>query len=273
MTPTVLITGAGGSIGGKLRRHFADLGWTLRLLDQDAQGDPAIKTCDLAEWRDDWARQFAGVDAVVHLAGDPSPRASWSAIQRSNIDLTLNVFEAAVRHGAKRLVFASSNWVVAGHRFDETKLTADIEAYPVNPYGVSKLIGERLGRSYAERWGLSVICFRIGYCQRDHGNQPGEHMGWGLWGQRMWLSDRDLCQGFEKAVLAPADLRFAVFNLVSRNDAMRWDIDAARRAIGYEPIDSARPVESDQMRRQTETARHGRRLIESTEAFVQEQRW
>lgn len=273
MAPTVLITGAAGSIGEKLRRHFATLGWELRLLDRDARGDAAIMACDLADWRDDWASRFAAVDAVIHLAGDPSPRASWSSIQRSNIDLTLNVFEAAVRHGAKRLVFASSNWVVAGHRFDEAKLTADIEPYPVNPYGISKLIGEHLGRSYSERWGLSVIGFRIGYCQRDHDNQPGQHMGWGSWGQRMWLSDRDLCQGFEKAVLASSDLRFAVLNLVSRNDGMRWDIDAARQSIGYEPIDSSRPIESEESRRQTDTARHGRRLVEATEAFIQQQRW
>ena len=37
MRRTVLITGAGGNIGTKLRAHFSALGWTLRLLDVDAQ--------------------------------------------------------------------------------------------------------------------------------------------------------------------------------------------------------------------------------------------
>ena len=42
MTKTVLITGALGNLGTKLRDHFATLGWTQRLLDIDAGGDPAI---------------------------------------------------------------------------------------------------------------------------------------------------------------------------------------------------------------------------------------
>lgn len=54
----------------------------------------------------------------------------------------------------------------------------ETDGYPVNPYGVSKLLGERLGRSYFERWGLEVVCLRIGYCQRG-ANRPGPQMGMG----------------------------------------------------------------------------------------------
>ena len=50
MSRTVLITGAGGNIGTKLRAHFSGLGWALRLLDIDARRDPAIQPVDLAEW-------------------------------------------------------------------------------------------------------------------------------------------------------------------------------------------------------------------------------
>jgi NAD+ dependent glucose-6-phosphate dehydrogenase len=268
----VVITGAAGNIGAKLRRHFEGLGWELRLLDAQPGPDKAIRVADLAEWNDAWVAEFRDADAVIHLAANPSPKTSWASAQRLNFDLTLNVYEAAARQGARRLVFASSNWVVAGHRFENWPLTTEVEPYPVNPYGVSKLVGERLGRSYSDRWGLSVICFRIGYCQRDD-NQPGAHMGWGLWGQRMWLSDRDLCQGFEKAVLAAADLRFAVLNLMSRNEGMRWDLEATRDAIGYDPLDRFAPEESDAIRGQTASAFHARRLVEATEAFIQDQRW
>ena len=59
MTKTVLITGAGGNIGAKVRAHFAALGWTLRLLDVNAKGDPAITPCDLATWDDAWVGTFA----------------------------------------------------------------------------------------------------------------------------------------------------------------------------------------------------------------------
>jgi len=107
---------------------------------------------------------------------------------------------------------------------------------------VSKLVGERMGRSYHARWGLSVVCLRIGYCQRGE-NRPGPQMKMGLWGQAMWLSDRDFCQGVERAALAEG-IGFAVVNLMSDNPGMRWDIAATRRILGYAPRDGTAPVPS-----------------------------
>jgi NAD+ dependent glucose-6-phosphate dehydrogenase len=72
---------------------------------------------------------------------------------------------------------------MAGHRPSEGVLTTDMEPYPINPYGVSKLEVERMRRSAHVRHGLSVICFRIGYVQRGD-NNPGTHMGWGVGDRR-----------------------------------------------------------------------------------------
>jgi len=271
MAKTVLITGAGGNIGAKLREHFKTLGWSTRLLDVNAHGDAEIMACDLAVWDERWVRRFEGVDAVVHLAGQPAPWSPWSSIGPLNIDLTLNVYEAAARQGAKRLIFASSNWTVAGHRFADFRLTTDVEPYPVNPYGVSKLIGERLGRSYHDRWGLSVICFRIGYCQRGE-NRPGPHMGWGDWGQLMWLSNRDMCNGMERAVLAEG-VGFAVLNLMSDNPGMRWDIETTKRTIGYAPLDGAAPVVTEAIEQDERSAHDLRRMAERLDEVLQERRW
>lgn len=271
--PHVLITGAAGALGSRLRHHMQSLGWALTLLDREPRGDGAIQAADLAVFHDDWARHFAGVDTVLHLAGDPSPRASWTSAQRNNIDATHNVVEASCRAGVRRMVFASSNWVLAGHRFGTIPLEAATEPYPVNPYGISKLVGERIGRAASELRGLSFIAFRIGYCQRDRDNLPGTQMGWGLWGQRMWLSNRDLCQGFEKAVLAPDTLRFGIFNLVSDNRGMRWRIDDVASALGYVPLDSSEPVETPELGDDTEAALHARRLVEATESLIIQRRW
>lgn len=270
MTRTVLITGAAGNIGTKLRAHFSGLGWTLRLLDINAGNDPAVQAADLAEWND-WVARFAGVDTVIHLAGDPSPQASWASVQRLNIDLTANVYEAAVAHGVRRVVFASSNWLMAGHRPGEGPLTADMEPYPINPYGVSKLVGERMGRSAHERHGLSVICFRIGYAQRGD-NLPGPHMGWGRWGQAMWLSNRDLSQAMERAVVVHG-VGFAVLNLMSENPGMRWDIEATKRTIGYAPRDGVPPVMTEVLEQDERAALDLRRMVERLEGMLLERRW
>jgi NAD(P)-dependent dehydrogenase (short-subunit alcohol dehydrogenase family) len=271
MSRTVLITGAGGNIGSKLRAHFTALGWTLRLLDIDARGDAAIQAADLAEWDDSWVARFAGVDTVIHLAGNPSPQTSWASAQRLNIDLTANVYEAAAAHSVRRVVLASSNWVMVGHRPGDSVLTTDMAPYPINPYGVSKLVGERMGHTAHARRGLSVICFRIGYLQ--HGdNQPGPHMGWGGWGQAMWLSNRDLCQAMERAVLAD-NIGFAVLNLMSDNPGMRWDIETTKRAIGYAPRDGAVPVLTKTAEKNERSANDQRRMAEHLDAVAMERRW
>jgi NAD+ dependent glucose-6-phosphate dehydrogenase len=271
MAPTVLITGATGNLGTKVRRHFETLGWQLRLLDVDARGDDAIVAADLSVWNDDWVDEFTDVDAVVHFAGRPSPRTSWADAVRYNFDLTQNVYEAAARKGAKRVIFASSNWTMAGHRFGDGVLSTDREPFPINPYGVSKLVGERLGRSYHERWNLSVICFRIGYCQRGE-NRPGPHMGWESWGQLMWLSDRDLCNAYERAVLADG-VGFEVLNLMSDNPGMRWDIEATRRAIGYAPQDGAALVLDDGLRADEDNARQMQTGWMDLQEIVAARRW
>jgi len=89
----------------------------------------------------------------------------------------------------------------------------------------------------------------------------------------MWLSNRDLCQGFEKAVLAPDTVRFGVFNLVWNNHSMRWRIDDAASTLGYVPLDSSMPVETGQSAEGTEAALHARRLVETAETLVIRQRW
>lgn len=271
MSRTVLITGATGNIGSKLRSHFSSLGWTLRLLDIEARGDGTIQQADLANWDAAWVARFVGVDTVVHLAGDPSPHASWASVQRLNIDLTANVYEAAAAQGVRRVVFASSNWVMAGHRPGQGVITTDMEPYPVNPYGVSKLVGERMGRSFHERRGLSVICFRIGYAQRGD-NQPGPLMSLSAWGQAMWLSNRDLCQAMERAVLAEG-IDFAVLNLMSANPGMRWDIATTQRTIGYAPQDGAAPVLTDAVKHDERHAHDLRRTIETLETVLQDRHW
>ena len=269
----IVITGGGGSIGQKLKRHFqVQGGHELRLLDVAQGGDPAVQVADLAVWDEAWVRAFEGADAVVHLAGDPRPEASWESIQRLNLDLCFNVFEAAAGR-ARRLIFASSNWVVNGHRFADGPLTPDMPPYPVNAYGASKLVGERIGKLYAERRGLSVICFRIGWCQHTPGNLPGSHMGWGSWGQSMWLSDKDLCQGVEKAVHAPDTLRFAVLNLMSDNQGMRWDLGPTEAAIGYVPIEHATPVVPAEVQAHEEAARDARSFITATESWLLKHKW
>lgn len=237
---TVLITGATGNIGRKLRAYLERTDkYALRFLCLNPENDPSVHTADLSVYSDDWAAAFNGVDTVLLVAADPSPRASWGRIQSRNIDLMLNVMAAAAAHRVRRVVFASSNFVVAGHRFAHDVLSTVMEPAPINAYGASKLFGERVGKMFAERYDMSFIAFRIGVCQRANGNQHGPWIPFGRWGQAMWVSDRDLCRAFEHAI-DDERITFGVYNLVSNNPGMRWEIESLARDLGFEPQDGER---------------------------------
>jgi UDP-glucose 4-epimerase len=259
--PLVVITGAAGNIGTKLRAHFATTGWAVRGFDTSAS--PGVDAADLLA-EGPWTGTLAGADAVIHLAGHASQFCTWAQAQE-NMDMTANLLRAARREGARRVVFASSNWVMAGYRFAEGPITPDLAPHPVNAYGASKLAGERMGRDAAAQ-GLQFLAFRIGYNQRPP-NVPGAHMDMGRWGQQMWLSDRDLCQAFERAVLAE-DVGFAVLNLMSDNPGMRWDIAPTRRAIGYAPRDGWTAVVDATTSRAESLAARARQLATDVEDYL-----
>ena len=237
--PVLLITGAAGNFGRKLSAHFRSKGFELVLLDVAVESDSDV--ADLSRWGD-WHERFAGVDCVIHLAADRRVEASWASVIPNNIDATLNVFEAASRHSVRRVVFASSVWVMRGSADVPASVSEDLTPMPVNAYGASKVAGERIGRFFSETRGLSVICLRSGAVLPGPDNRPGKFLGSVAWEQRIWLSDRDLCRAFELAVSAPDTMRFEIFNVVSDNDGMRWDMSKAERLLGFRPEDSSVPV-------------------------------
>ena len=248
---TVLITGAAGLLGTLLRPHLEDRGYKLRLLDIEPDEEKGILAADFAEYDAAWAGQFAGVDTVVHLAGDPSPWSGWQSITRNNIDGALNALRAAGENGIKRFVFTSSNWVLGDHRFDDVPLTPETPPLPDTPYAQAKLFIERAAKCFGETYGMSVVCLRLGACrQGPAGEHPFESLGWGTWLQHAWLSPGDWCRGAECAITA-AGVDYAIVNLVSRVEGTRWDLDSARASIGYEPADSiGMRLAPDQRRRE-----------------------
>ena len=162
----VLITGAAGRIGSSLVEHLKDR-YRLRvhyhrtIPEQPPVADQVIADVSVYE---QIAPALEGMDAVVHMAGDPSTRASWENVRARNIDGTYNVLEAARRAGCKKVVLASTNHVMG--MYDRDQQWPVYGHQPVRPdslYGVSKAFGEALGRHYHDQFGLSVICLRIGW--------------------------------------------------------------------------------------------------------------
>lgn len=219
----VLLTGAAGTIGTALRERLPALGWELRAFDRDATPDGLVGDVTSPA---DLDAALAGVDAIVHLAGQPT-EAPWPVIREANIEGTFQVFEAARRAGVRRVVYASSNHAV-GFTPVGTEQPADLPPRPDTLYGVSKVFGEALGRYYADRYGMQVACLRIG----TFGPQPTH-----LRSLSTWLSPDDCARLVDVALRAP-DLDYAIVWGVSDNTRRTWSLEAGRR-LGYVPSDDA----------------------------------
>lgn len=232
---TVLITGAAGNLGRKLRAAWADRYEIIAIDAKPDPDDPDLIVADLAEWDADWVDLLDETDVVVHLAANPSEHAPWEELYRPNMDALANVLLAAATAGVERCIFASSNHAMGGYRPASGPITEDLPPIPGNPYGGTKLMGERLGRSVAAAFGITFIGLRIGWCQRGE-NRPETLPD--DWSRSIWLSDRDFVQLLTRAVEAELDPgSFAVVNGTSRNAGTRWSPDAAERLLGYVPED------------------------------------
>jgi uronate dehydrogenase len=159
----LLLTGAAGNLGRQLREPLAQWADVVRLSDiaplDDAAAHEEVVAADLSD-RDAVMSLVEGVDAIVHLGGI-SIDAPFDDLIEANIRGVYNLYEAARRHGAKRVVFASSNHAIGFHPVTEV-LDADAPQRPDSLYGVTKCFGESLSRYYFDRFGIETVCLRIG---------------------------------------------------------------------------------------------------------------
>ncbi|MET7345502.1 NAD(P)-dependent oxidoreductase [Streptomyces sp. NPDC005547] len=227
---TVVITGAAGNIGSVVRRALRSEASRLVLLDRTVlQVEAANEVVHTVDLRDAGTVEaaLAGADAVLHLGGLPD-EAPLEQLLDVNVLGSHHVLEAARRSAIPRVVLASSNRVSGfyptGHRTGPQE--------PVRPdglYGVSKAAIEALGRLYADKFGVSVICLRIGSFE-EVPTDP-RHLA-------TWLSPRDAVGFCRAALTAPFSTRFATVYAVSANTRRFWELPA-QSELAYMPIDNA----------------------------------
>jgi len=185
----VLVTGAAGNIGSYFSEHSHDK-YDLTLMVLKSEHAAKIREFgsviegDIGDL-DFLNASFEGIDTVVHLAGDPSPSATWESLLPNNIVGTHNVYEAAAAAGCRRVIFASSIHAVVGSPVGR-QIRTDDPVHPANLYGVSKCFGEAMGRYMATRHELSVIALRIGAFLSDE----AIHGDIGVVGNNIYLSQR-----------------------------------------------------------------------------------
>ncbi len=232
----LVITGAAGRIGSAMRPFFRGH-YALRLVDvQRVEATHPGEESTQADLSDFEATEQAlrGADAVLHLAGEPGTGATWPEVRDRNIEATFNVFEAARRTGARKVVFASTNHVM-GFKYVESILPVDDRSavVPDSLYGVSKAFGEVLARYFCDAFGMSIICIRIGWFTTHAPNVRRLN--------QLWISARDLAQLFELALETPR--AFGIYNGTSANSGHHWDIQSAIDDLGFAPGDDVADFE------------------------------
>ena len=227
----LLLTGAAGGLGKVLRPRLKAYCDVLRLSDLAAMAPAAAgEEVVVAPLQDAAAvhELVRDVQAVVHLGG-VSVEGPFEPILQANIIGMHHLYEAARRHGVKRIVYASSNHVTGFYRQDEV-IDARMPMRPDGHYGLSKAFGENLAQFYFDRYGLETVSLRIG----SSFPEPKD--------RRMlatWLSYDDLERLVVASLTAPVVGHSVIYGM-SDNTTTWWDNTSARH-IGFVPRDSSEP--------------------------------
>ncbi len=168
--PTILVTGGAGYIGSHAVLALSQAGYSVVVLDNLDYGHKELivsipnveliigNTIDRALL--DILFNNHQIAAVMHFSAYAYVGESVTApakYYRNNVVGTLSLLEAMVAAGIDKFVF-SSTCATYGHP-QAIPITEDHPQAPINPYGSTKLMVERILQDF-EVYGLNSVCFR-----------------------------------------------------------------------------------------------------------------
>lgn len=164
----ILVTGGAGYIGSHMVRLLTELGHAVVTFDDLSAGfrdaviggefvqgslhDKAALTALFGAYQFEAVVHFAGSIVVGESVRDPAK------YYQNNLTGTLNLFDAMREHGVNKAVFSSTAAIFGTPQYvpiDEQHTQA-----PINPYGVTKWVTERILRDYDAAYGLRSVALR-----------------------------------------------------------------------------------------------------------------
>jgi NAD dependent epimerase/dehydratase len=169
----VLVTGAGGFIGSHLAEHLVREGADVRAmvhynalgkrgwLDHSSlAGDMEVLAGDITD-RDSVRAGVKGCELVFHLGALIAIPYSYQAPRsyvRANIEGTLNVLQAALEEGARRVLHTSTSEVYGTALF--VPITEEHPLQGQSPYSASKIGADKMAEAFAASFELEVVTVR-----------------------------------------------------------------------------------------------------------------
>jgi UDP-glucose 4-epimerase len=164
----VLLTGGAGFIGSHIADHLLVRGHEVAIVDdlstgkrENVPGGALFYERDIQSGCAEVFEEFAP-QALCHQAAQMDVRRSVREPDfdaEVNVIGTLRLLENCIKHDVRRVVFASTGGAVYGEQ-REFPAPEDHPHYPVSPYGVSKLAGERYLHFYRTQYGISYAALR-----------------------------------------------------------------------------------------------------------------
>lgn len=165
--PKILVTGGAGYIGSHTVKELLLRGHQVLVLDNMSSGHAEVVTAPIlqVDLLDAAALDKVflenNISAVIHFAGsirvDESVKEPEKYFQ-NNVVTSINLANAMVKHGVKKLVYSSSA-AVYGNPVKIPIQETD-ECVPTNPYGETKLLVEKIIRNYHAIHGMSAVALR-----------------------------------------------------------------------------------------------------------------
>jgi len=185
MSQKVLVTGGAGYIGSHVVQQLGEAGYEVIVYDNLSTGFPwavlsgSLIVGDLSD-QDKLDAVFSDhqFDAVLHFAANivvPESVSDPLKYYRNNTANTLSLIETCKRYDVNKFVF-SSTAAVYGIPDGDSVTEADRLA-PINPYGFSKMMSERILMDYASASDLNYVILRyFNVAGADHLGRLGQAM-------------------------------------------------------------------------------------------------